>query len=154
MLLRPETKRLYWEHKLRKLLVLCLIFGSGHSLSAVSFSGSVVIPQVTKYARGTAVTFDKVRIFTDFSFGRTSQNRWNTFRSLSGCSWKVSPITITPSRYTRHDWYVRPLKTISIYPPKFRWVIAVAKSMSVNWHSPWYVNNAVFSLSSGCRPIW
>jgi hypothetical protein len=54
------------------------------------------------------------------------------------------------SKYTRHESYVRPRRTVSISRSKVAGALQRPKGMTINCHKPCPVENAVFSLSSGC----
>jgi hypothetical protein len=58
-------------------------------------------------------------ILKELALFQVSRNHWNTFHRLCRCSQNVQPITITSSRYIRHD----------LWGPLIRFLLAVQTSM-------------------------
>jgi hypothetical protein len=56
--------------------------------------------------------------------------------------WNVRPITITSSKYTRHETYVRPRRTVPINLSNVTGALQRPKGMTVNRHNPSPVENA------------
>ena len=72
---------------------------------------------------------------------------WNTVQKLTRCSWKVWPDTRTSSMYTNVTWRGRPARTRSVNLSNVAGALHKLKGMTVNCHSPFPIENAVFSLA-------
>jgi hypothetical protein len=103
MLAKPEINHLYYKLRPRKFIMLCLFFRFGHCGKAFSFSGSVIILSGDTICPRYHTYFRRSWHFSRLTFRQASQNRRNTSRRLSRCSWNVWSNTITSSRYMRHD---------------------------------------------------
>lgn len=125
-----------------------------HPCIAVILSGSVLIPSSeTTWPRNLTDLWKRTH-FEGFSFRLASHSLVKTCSSRSSSRSIVGAGTIMSSMYRRHSDHWRPLRTSSISLSKTDGLVPKPNGVTVNWYSPWLVENAVFSRSLGSRPIW
>ena len=124
--------------------------GVGHLVIASIFLGSVAMPSFDMTNPKHSTFWWKRWVFLGLSFKFASLRRVNTSLNQSTCSSKVRLKIIMSSMYIRHISQWRPVSTFSINLSKVAGAFARPKGITLKWKSPYWFQNAVFSLSSGC----